>query len=126
MNTPNGILFSLNTEKIINSNYSNIVKAAAASVYFKSYYTTGEFFKSLKDFEKESLFEKSSTGNCEDELMLLVLILSKGEGLHIQDYVELGKYYTVLSILITYVYKYKNSDVDFDKMSLDMDLSKLK
>ena len=117
--------FQLDFNKIYENNtVSSITKTLAFTIQQCGYYSIGDFFKGLSDNDLSTLNDWFESPDCEEEILLLVLLLSKGEATECSDLDMLVDRFTKLGIFATSESLYRNGYVDLfhDKLSFGEDM----
>jgi hypothetical protein len=117
--------FQLDFNKIYENNtVSSITKTLAFTIQQCGYYSIGDFFKGLSDDDLSTLNDWFESRDCEEEILLLVLLLSKGESTECSDLDMLVDRFTKLGIFATSESLYRNGYVDLfhDKLSFGEDM----
>ena len=117
--------FHLDFKKIIeNKTVSSITKSLAYTIQQCGYYSIGDFFKNLSDDDLTTLNDWFETKDREEEILLLVLLLSKGEATDCSDLDMLVDRFTRLGIFETSESLHRKGLVDLfhDKLSFGEDM----
>lgn len=117
--------FQLDFNKIYENNtVSSITKTLAFTIQQCGYYSIGDFFKGLSDDDLSTLNDWFESRDCEEEILLLVLLLSKGEATECSDLDMLVDRFTKLGIFATSESLYRKGYVDLfhDKLSFGEDM----
>lgn len=117
--------FHLDFNKIYENNtVSSITKSLAHTIQQYGYYSIGDFFKSLSDEDLTTINDWFEIRDREEEILLLVLLLSKGEATECNDLDMLVDRFTKLGIFATSESLYRKGLVDLfhDKLSFGEDM----
>ena len=117
--------FHLDFNKIYENNtVSSITKSLAHTIQQYGYYSIGDFFKSLSDEDLTTINDWFEIRDREEEILLLVLLLSKGEATECNDLDMLVDRFTKLGIFATSEALYRKGLVDLfhDKLSFGEDM----